>query len=316
MENLPLVQTFSNFDEFSHLLRAWNIDFRQLDSGEFRTDMLEFASSTSLLTHVRFNRLLDQFGASPPGRWTFGIFSRHSTSVIWHEQEISNDTVVVYRPGTELDSVSRPGFEVFALSYTEEHLNAICSYMHLPEVRVLLQGSDHFACSCPDLAKSRLQLHRMAEAIRCLSTEEEYTSLTHCLDFELPELILSALAGSRPGKDCRPNLRTRSIQLVKEHLAAHPGEPVTVSQLCGITRVSERTLQYAFREQYSVSPKTYLKNFRLNGARRELFSSDLDTIRVNDVASIWGFWHMGQFASDYRKLFGELPSDTLKQHKS
>ena len=316
MKNLPVVKKFSDFDEFSHLLRAWDLDFRQLDSGEFHTDMLELSSSTSLLTHVRFNRLIDQCGASPPGKWTFCIFFEHSTSIIWHGEEISNNTVVVYRPGAEIDCVSRPGFEIFALSYTEEHLNAICSYMHLPEVRVLLQGSDHFACSCPDLAKSRLQLHRMAEAIRCLSTEEEYTSLTHCLDFELPELVLSALAGSRSVKDCRPNLRTQAIRQVKEYLAACPSEPVTVSQLCGITGVSERTLQYAFQEQYSVSPKTYLKNFRLNGARRELFRNDFDTTRVNDVASVWGFWHMGQFASDYRKLFGELPSDTLREHKS
>ena len=29
-----------------------------------------------------------------------------------------------------------------------------------------------------------------------------------------------------------------------------------------------------------------------------------------NVAHRWGFWHMGQFARDYRRLFGELPSET------
>jgi AraC family ethanolamine operon transcriptional activator len=33
---------------------------------------------------------------------------------------------------------------------------------------------------------------------------------------------------------------------------------------------------------------------------------------VQDVAAAWGFWHMSQFATDYRKLFGMRPSDTLK----
>ena len=32
---------------------------------------------------------------------------------------------------------------------------------------------------------------------------------------------------------------------------------------------------------------------------------------VAEVASRWGFWHMGQLAADYRQLFGELPSETL-----
>ncbi|MCK5375915.1 MAG: helix-turn-helix domain-containing protein, partial [Acidobacteria bacterium] len=36
---------------------------------------------------------------------------------------------------------------------------------------------------------------------------------------------------------------------------------------------------------------------------------------VTDVANNWGFWHMGQFAADYRKMFGELPSQTLQPWK-
>jgi hypothetical protein len=32
-----------------------------------------------------------------------------------------------------------------------------------------------------------------------------------------------------------------------------------------------------------------------------------------DVANRWGFWHMGQFAADYKRQFGELPSATLKR---
>jgi AraC family ethanolamine operon transcriptional activator len=33
---------------------------------------------------------------------------------------------------------------------------------------------------------------------------------------------------------------------------------------------------------------------------------------VQDVAAAWGFWHLSQFATDYRKLFGMRPSETLK----
>ena len=39
--------------------------------------------------------------------------------------------------------------------------------------------------------------------------------------------------------------------------------------------------------------------------------SDPSSTSITKVANRWGFWHMGQFASDYRKLFVELPSDTL-----
>jgi AraC family ethanolamine operon transcriptional activator len=31
------------------------------------------------------------------------------------------------------------------------------------------------------------------------------------------------------------------------------------------------------------------------------------------VAANWGFWHPGQFAKDYKQLFGENPSETVKR---
>jgi AraC-like DNA-binding protein len=37
---------------------------------------------------------------------------------------------------------------------------------------------------------------------------------------------------------------------------------------------------------------------------------------VNEIAARWGFDHAGNFAADYRRLFGELPSQTLRGQKS
>jgi AraC family ethanolamine operon transcriptional activator len=35
-------------------------------------------------------------------------------------------------------------------------------------------------------------------------------------------------------------------------------------------------------------------------------------VHVTDIAMRLGFWEMGRFASDYRDMFGELPSVTLR----
>ena len=63
----------------------------------------------------------------------------------------------------------------------------------------------------------------------------------------------------------------------------------------------------AFREHFGVTPKTYLRAFRLNCVRKDLLVAAPKT-PIADVANRWGFWHIGQFASDYRRQFGELPS--------
>ena len=88
---------------------------------------------------------------------------------------------------------------------------------------------------------------------------------------------------------------------------------ITVKGLCKMTGVSDRTLEYAFREKFGITLKAYIRAYRLNRVMRILTRSDRFNTKVCDVANSWGFWHMGQFASDYKRHFGELPSDTLRR---
>jgi AraC family ethanolamine operon transcriptional activator len=60
------------------------------------------------------------------------------------------------------------------------------------------------------------------------------------------------------------------------------------------------------------APSTYLRAVRLNACRRALQCAPR-TGTVQDVAAQWGFFHMGRFSQDYKALFGELPSHTLRQ---
>jgi transcriptional regulator GlxA family with amidase domain len=59
---------------------------------------------------------------------------------------------------------------------------------------------------------------------------------------------------------------------------------------------------------------TYLRPLRLHRVRGEL--TDASQIRsptvVTAVASRWGFVHLGRFGQQYRQLFGEAPSQTLR----
>jgi AraC family ethanolamine operon transcriptional activator len=100
---------------------------------------------------------------------------------------------------------------------------------------------------------------------------------------------------------------------VRDFALAHQDEPLSIPQLCRAFRVSRRTLQYAFQEICCVSPGAYLRVLRLNGVRRALRAPERTFLDVQDLAAQWGFWHPSQFACDYKKLFGERPSDTLRR---
>jgi len=313
MEHFFLKKSFFDFDELIYAIRAWDLDFRQLDSGPLQADILQFSGTKSLIAHARFSRRFDQRGTTPPGLWTFGIFSRKCPQLVWHDQEIDNSHIVIYKPGSEIDCVSSPDFEVFTLSCHEEDLQRTAYHWGLPEVQKLAKGLDHLQVSAKNLSAIRFFIRKMISAAEEPETHESSALLDY--ENELLRQILSILSNSQPVQNASYLSRKKAIRKIKDFLAEHPKELVTVSRLCTIGGVSERTLQYAFLEHYGVSPKTYLKNYRLNGLRRELWNSDTGTTRINDVASLWGFWHMGQLAADYRKLFGELPSETLKRRE-
>lgn len=103
------------------------------------------------------------------------------------------------------------------------------------------------------------------------------------------------------------------VDTVKSFLHQHHDEPVTITQLCDIANVSRRTLQYSFETVLGISPLQYLRVSRLNGVRRRLILSDQQE-SIADIAAQWGFWHLSQFAKDYKQLFGELPSQTQKKN--
>ena len=89
------------------------------------------------------------------------------------------------------------------------------------------------------------------------------------------------------------------------------GDPMSVFDLCRELGVSERTLHYAFQEVRGLSPMAYFKASRLNAVRQELKAAASGTTTVREIAQRWGFRHTGEFAADYRRLFGELPSQTF-----
>ncbi|WP_455196273.1 helix-turn-helix domain-containing protein [Kaarinaea lacus] len=76
---------------------------------------------------------------------------------------------------------------------------------------------------------------------------------------------------------------------------------------------SPKSKRHAFNDYYGVSPQQYLKSYRLNAVRKEMIAQNPSHLKITDVANNWGFWHMGQFAQDYKRRFGELPSETMKK---
>jgi hypothetical protein len=88
--------------------------------------------------------------------------------------------------------------------------------------------------------------------------------------------------------------------------------PITTNSLMLFPK--DRVLELSFKKYIGQSPKQYINHQRLRHCNEELRRISPQQKSVNQVAMSWGFWHMGQFSHDYKKLFGQTPGTTLAEH--
>jgi AraC-like DNA-binding protein len=134
---------------------------------------------------------------------------------------------------------------------------------------------------------------------------------------ELLETLLAALGDSEAVEPTRDE-RTRQahalvVKRVEDYVLALADDHVSLSDICRAVAVSERALQYAFKEVMGLTPLAYLARVRLHRVREALLEGTQGTTTVSVEALKWGFWHFGEFSRAYKSCFGELPSDTLRR---
>ncbi len=95
-------------------------------------------------------------------------------------------------------------------------------------------------------------------------------------------------------------------------IAEREGDAVYIPDLCATIGVPQRTLNSCCHESLGMSPKRYLLLRRMQLARQALRQGAPGTSTVTDIAARFGFWNFGRFAVEYRALFGEKPSETLR----
>jgi AraC family ethanolamine operon transcriptional activator len=99
----------------------------------------------------------------------------------------------------------------------------------------------------------------------------------------------------------------RAVQFMRQHFQ----RDIYMDELAAECRVSARSVRYAFEHAVGLSPNRYLSALRLCEAHRRLSSFGARFGSVKAVALECGFWNTSRFASGYRSMFGENPSDTV-----
>lgn len=308
-ENLVLEAAFRDFDALAQATAGWNLTFSQAASGAFSGSILLAATPALQIVKQSWSTPLIVEGQLPDRTASIALAMPSKGPVRWMGSEIdSRRSIFGGSRGHEVSFRTFGEVEMLAVSVSRTLLDR-----HV-ETRF---GSDGHAIGrdilwrVPPGAAEAGERAVALDALRAVlaSGSAVTQSARYHLEEATMQILLDGLPIGSPPAQVSASQRRQAVRVAEEALRARLDDPPSLSELCRLTGVGERTLQLAFQDTHAVSPKRYLRVLRLNAARRRLRRCEGS---VTEVALEFGFFHFARFATEYRQLFHQLPSETLR----
>jgi AraC-like DNA-binding protein len=304
-----------SLEQFVSGVQGFRLELLQIDQGAFRATGFQAHLGEGLIGTARFGRALVQTWTSPARSITIAVRTSRARA-LWQGASFGHSDLLIAGPETAIELASQTGFGVASASFPEHEFQRAAGAHGCGSIL------DKTKCILFRLPKADAP-RDVQTAIRSLISDvSAYHSDPRDRDPKWEqdrqdELLYSMILLASGGIPFQPSThnaeRTQILERAVFAIKQRPADVLTVAALGRIVGASERTVHYAFVERYGLPPARFMKAYRLNGARSELGGSHSQKLRISDVANKWGFWHLGQFAKDYRLWFGELPSETRRR---
>ena len=121
---------------------------------------------------------------------------------------------------------------------------------------------------------------------------------------DLLEALLTTLGSAgyaeSAAQDLTRQAHSRVVRSAEDYVLSHTTEHLYVTDLCEAAGVSERTLQYAFKEVMGMTPVAYLTRLRLHQVRHALRAATQASTTVTTEALRWASGTLATFPAPTR----------------
>ncbi|MBN3858424.1 helix-turn-helix domain-containing protein [Paraburkholderia sp. Ac-20340] len=312
-----IVSVAHDADEQARNLVGWRQTYDQLAAGRFVGTLTEIPLDTMKIFCETTSHTLRQACEVRGDAYWFGIPAARDEQARIDSQPFGEHAIAV-RPGNvEFELLTPAQFSIYGVVVRGDVLRRYAETVErvpldarLPPAPTVRAGAARLAQLCGMLAQRLGDPEDGNAVLSDIERDDVQAELLAAL-FDACTTQEDEHADDHPQTHAdQPSRRRWIVAQARDYVLAHRSRPVGVPELCEQLHVSRRTLQYCFQDVLGMAPATYLRALRLNGARRDLCGRAAGS--VQDVAAAWGFWHLSQFATDYRRMFGMRPSEALR----
>lgn len=313
-------QTYKSFaiesedlDQIRSAFFRWNQRFDQLSAGAFRGG-IRFADLDGVqIFEVHSNRVVRSQGSGSIDSFVFSPVTPGLAGCSWRGRTLIPGMVNVLGPFAALDHRTCDDYRKTGIAIRRDIFERVVKTIVGVDLDRLL--ADNQALMIGTAATTRLTA-KIRRDLGLLTAQP--SRIPAPIDpLRIVAEWVETLAKGRVENPFRTTSGQRRmvVRMAEEYVRELPSRHIDTFELCELTGVSKRTLHYAFLEVTGISPMSFVKVIKLNSARRDLLAIGPGRGHVESVALAYGFDRPGNFAQDFRRLFGERPSQFLLRRK-
>ncbi len=305
---------FDDVYQHAHSLQNWPQEYDQISAGRFEGFLEDIQLDSVRVFRERMKQSVVQDTHTPQGKISMMI-PHHVEASDASEQarQIMASGITLLPYESDFSFVGPAELDYSIISIDHQRLRELLS--HETYTRLIGFKKSYGIKTAPAfLVNLRQQLTVLMEDLKTVEvTADNAELISKATEDKLVQLALTIYEAD--DKDSRlkrlGNQHNYIVQRCHDYVASSEGSCASIVDICKALSIPHRTLNYSFHKATGTSPMQYLRAVKLNAARRELTKSHLP---VTDVAANYGFFHMGYFSQEYRRLFGETPSMTRKRY--
>lgn len=295
---------YQSVEQFREALgHIWNVEVTQSDPGPTEIVVSATRVGDCLVYGGSANRTLLCSGQRSDDFWTISPITRSGTGSRYRGQQLDEGELLLLNPGGDVYQQVAAGHRQNAVSIPVALAERILEAEHLSS------AEDMWKRWCVK-SDPRITTH-VARIAQMLLSESSAGHARTRASVDLAGKIIALVQEARQVRHAPSSLaqRRRIVGRAEALIRSRLDNPPSVIELCEATHASRRLLFYAFKELLGRSPYAHAKVLRLHAARRRILARRNERC-VQEIGFDLGFWHSGQFAIDYARLFGESPSKT------
>lgn len=303
---------FDDFEKFKQFAVGWDLDFKLLSKNNFKAYLNIYTNDNIQIARTTLKGTIHQNGLAPNGFRSIVLPGNMGVNFNWLNKEVHSGQLLIFPRNGTLESVSFDNFDVYVISIRETKLYELVeAYGFRNSERVFEKDEKYLDLKTSFLMSVWKDINMFLDYTQMNNNVQSFESHQiekNMVDHLMYKILKYLETTEESHKIKKPRKRDLALRKAIDYINTNKSRLISLKELCEFSKVSERTLEYAFLEKYKTGPNSYIKAHHLNLVKKELVKLKGRKVRISDVAVKYGFHHMGQFSIDFKKQFGYSPS--------